>query len=183
MMLRTIGDNELKLKVGDITEQKTDAIVNAANGTLMGGGGVDGAIHQRAGKKLLEECKQVRENQLGGSELATGKAVMTKGYNLPASFVIHTVGPVWNGDKEKKEELLANCYRNSLELAVGYKLTSIAFPSISTGVYHFPVDLAARTALKEVVSFLESHAVGSVVFVLFSESDYQVYAKELENLK
>ncbi|HLS07748.1 O-acetyl-ADP-ribose deacetylase, partial [Lentibacillus sp.] len=147
-MKTEINGNTLELLTGDITKLETDAIVNAANGTLMGGGGVDGAIHRAAGKELLEECKRVREEQLNGEKLPTGEAVITSGYNLPAKYVIHTVGPVWNERDNNQDEQLAKCYWNSLDLAMEKQAISIAFPSISTGVYSFPVDLAAETALK-----------------------------------
>ena len=150
-----IETNQLTLMVGDITNQETDVIVNAANGTLMGGGGVDGAIHRKAGKELVKECKEIREKKLDGKELATGKAVITKGYNLPAHFVIHTVGPVWSGDKANKDELLRDCYLHALTIAAKKGLSSIAFPSISTGVYHFPIDRAANIALSTVINFLQ----------------------------
>lgn len=178
----TIGKNKLVLEVGDITKQETDAIVNAANGTLMGGGGVDGAIHRKAGKELVQACKKVREQELDGEKLATGEAVITKGYDLPARFVIHTVGPVWSGMKKDKGELLSACYRNSLQLAAQHNLASIAFPSISTGVYRFPIEYAAQTALGTVMQLLENQRFGKVVFVLFSESDYEVYAAAFKEL-
>jgi len=159
----------IKIIKGDITKIKTDAIVNAANKTLLGGGGVDGAIHKAAGPELLEECKK-----LGGCK--TGEAKITKGYNLPAKYVIHTVGPVWRDGKENEEDKLATCYRNSLELAVENKIKSVAFPSISTGAYGFPIEKAAPIALKEVKKFLEENdVIKEVIFVLFSEKDFQVY--------
>jgi len=161
--------SKIKIINGDITKVKTEAIVNAANTMLLGGGGLDGAIHRAAGPKLLEECKK-----LGGCE--TGEAKITKGYNLPAKYVIHTVGPVWQGGKQGEEEKLASCYRNSLKLAIKNKIKSIAFPSISTGAYGFPIEKAAPIALKEVRKFLEENdAVEEIIFVLFSERDFQIY--------
>lgn len=204
----TINDNKLALMVGDITKQETDAIVNAANGSLLGGGGVDGAIHRAAGPELLQTCKKVRQELLRDNYLPTGEAVMTKGFNLPASYVIHTVGPIWE-EAGNEEELLANCYENSLMLALtlkgdganvvdknggllstempksdssGSKQLSIAFPSISTGVYRFPIDLAAETALKTISDFLSKYTFGKVVMTLFSEDDYHVYENALKKL-
>lgn len=182
-MEANIETNRLILMVGDITNQETDAIVNAANGTLMGGGGVDGAIHRKAGKQLVEACREIRKNQLNDEELPTGEAVMTKGYNLPANYVIHTVGPVWSGDKEDKDDLLKNCYLHSLTLAADKGLTSIAFPSISTGVYHFPIERAANIAISTVINFLKLFKFDKVIFTLFSEEDYQVYANALKELQ
>src|SRR5262245_54260636 len=140
----------IKIEVinADITTLEIDAIVNAANESLLGGGGVDGAIHRAAGPKLLEECRKI-----GGCP--TGEARLTKGYNLPAKFVIHTVGPVWHGGKHGEDELLAGCYRHSMSLALREKLRSIAFPAISTGVYSFPIDRAAGIAANEVIRFLQ----------------------------
>jgi len=160
---------KIKIIKGDITKVKADAIVNAANKTLLGGGGVDGAIHRAAGPKLLEECKK-----LGGCE--TGEVKITKGYNLPAKYVIHTVGSVWRRGREDEEEKLASCYRNSLKLAVENNIKSIAFPSISTGAYGFPIEKAAPIALREIKKFLEENdAIKEVIFVLFSEKDFQIY--------
>ncbi|HEY4600698.1 MAG TPA: O-acetyl-ADP-ribose deacetylase [Cerasibacillus sp.] len=170
-----INGNELILMTGDLTKQKTDAIVNAANGTLMGGGGVDGAIHNVAGPELLKECKQIREHQLNGKYLPTGEVVITKGYDLPAKYVIHTVGPIWSQSKSNQDELLAKCYRNSLQLALDKELTSIAFPSISTGAYRFPIELAATIAMRTIIDFLKSHLFGQVIMTLFSEEDYDAY--------
>ena len=147
-----------------------DAIVNAANSSLLGGGGVDGAIHRGAGKELLEECRL-----LGGCK--TGQAKITKGYQLPCTYIIHTVGPVWNGGTHSEEELLASCYRNSLQLAVEHHVRQIAFPSISTGIYHFPVELAAETAANEMDRFLKEHdgELDRIVWVLFDERTKLIY--------
>ncbi len=181
-LVATIGQNGLKLMVGDITLQKTDVIVNAANGTLLGGGGVDGAIHKAAGEELLDACKRVREEELSGRQLPTGEAVITKGYNLPASYVIHTVGPVWEGGAANEPTLLASCYENAMQMALKHQLTSIAFPSISTGVYRFPIEFAADIALTTLVSFLKEHHFGQVVITLFSEADYDVYKTSLKKI-
>jgi O-acetyl-ADP-ribose deacetylase len=166
----------IEIAQGDITRQKVDAIVNAANTTLLGGGGVDGAIHRAAGPKLLEECRT-----LGGCP--TGEAKITKGYNLPARWVIHTVGPVWHGGKHGEDELLASCYRKSLELAVEKGISSIAFPAISTGVYGFPLDRATRIAAREVSSFLSKNpSIEKVVFVCFDKHTYDLYSKLLREV-
>jgi len=154
---------------GDITKLKVDAIVNAANSSLLGGGGVDGAIHRTAGPKLLEECRK-----LNGCK--TGEAKITKGYNLPANFVIHTVGPVWNGGNYNEDKLLTNCYLNSLKLAVENKIKSIAFPAISTGVYGFPLERAAQIAIKTVKKFIQSDkSIQKIIFVCFDDRAYQTY--------
>ena len=166
----------IKVIQGDITELAVDAIVNAANSTLLGGGGVDGAIHRAAGPKLLAKCAT-----LGGCK--TGDAKITPGYNLPARHVIHTVGPVWHGGGSGEPELLASCYRRSLEVALENGVTSIAFPAISTGVYRYPKDHACRIALGTVAQFLKSHAeMEKVVFVCFSPEDLACYEAELARL-
>lgn len=159
----------------DITTLNVDAIVNAANSTLLGGGGVDGAIHRAAGPALLEECRS-----LHGCK--TGEAKITKGYNLPAKYVIHTVGPVWRGGTNHEAEKLANCYRNSLLIADKYLIKSIAFPSISTGVYGYPFRSAAKIAIQTVNSYLPHHPqIEKVIFCCFSLNDFQIY-NELLNL-
>lgn len=166
----------LKTILGVITEvTDVEAIVNAANRSLLGGGGVDGAIHQAAGPALLEECRS-----LHGCE--TGEAKITKAYDLQVKHIIHTVGPVWQGGAEHEEELLANCYYNCLKLAEEKGITSIAFPSISTGVYHFPVQLAAKIAVHTTVRFLneEDHHIKLVEWVLFDTKTEMIYSKEVD---
>ena len=161
--------NRIEVIEGDITRQPVDAIVNAANTTLLGGGGVDGAIHRAAGPQLLEECRT-----LGGC--ATGQAKITQGYRLPARWVIHTPGPVWRDGQHGEDELLANCYRNALALAVQHKVRSIAFPAISTGVYGFPLERATRIAVREARQFLARHeTLEKVVFVCFGQDAYRCY--------
>ena len=164
----------IKLHQGDITKLEVDAIVNAANKSLLGGGGVDGAIHRAAGKELLEETKS-----LGGCN--TGDAKITNGYQLPAKHVIHTVGPVWNGGSKGEPENLASCYQRSLEIAVENKVKSIAFPNISTGVYGFPKDKAAEIALNEVRHFLkEDNAIEQVIFCVFDDENYKIYQQKMK---
>lgn len=161
----------IEVTLGDITQQQVDAIVNAANETLLGGGGVDGAIHRAAGPELVAECRT-----LGGC--ATGNAKITKGYKLPAKFVIHTVGPVWGGGTRGEDDLLASCYRKSLELATVHAIKSLAFPCISTGVYRFPQERAAKIAVGEVQKFLEKNtAMEKIVFVCFQLQDFEIYEK------
>lgn len=166
----------IELFKGDITSLKVDAIVNAANTSLLGGGGVDGAIHRAAGKELLVECRT-----LNGCK--TGDAKITKGYNLPAKFVIHTVGPVWNGGKSGEPEKLASCYRRSLEVAVENSVKTISFPNISTGVYGYPKTEAAKVAIHTVVSFLKNNTeIEQVIFCVFDEDNFNIYKEELKNL-
>jgi O-acetyl-ADP-ribose deacetylase len=156
---------------GDITKLTVDAIVNAANSSLLGGGGVDGAIHRAAGAELLAACRQ-----LDGCE--TGKAKITGGYQLPAKYVIHTVGPIWDGGNAGEPELLASCYRESLALAVENHLQTIAFPAISCGVYGYPIDRAAEVALETVYTFLgQDRSIAGVSFVCFSDTDYDAYVE------
>jgi O-acetyl-ADP-ribose deacetylase len=171
-----IGKAALELLLGDITGQDTDAIVNAANRSLLGGGGVDGAIHRAAGPELLAECRT-----LGGCE--TGDAKITKGYRLKARHVIHTVGPIYRGEGKKAPALLAGCYRRSLEVANANSLKSVAFPSISTGAYGYPLEEAATVALQTVKVFLQSHeGIEQVRFVLFGEEAYRAYEKALRKV-
>lgn len=167
----------IQLIKGDITKVQADAIVNAANSSLLGGGGVDGAIHRAGGKAILDECILIRNKQ-GGCK--TGEAVITTGGNLPAKYVIHTVGPVWNGGNNNEQQLLANAYINSLKLAAEHNLQTIAFPNISTGIYHFPKDLAADIAVKTVQGFLQnSSAVKTITFVCFDDENYGLYKSRL----
>lgn len=167
---------QLQIRQGDITQLAVDAIVNAANSSLLGGGGVDGAIHRAAGPGLLAECQTLRG-------CPTGEAKITGGYQLPAKYVIHTVGPIWRGGQQNEEELLARCYRNSLALAVQHNLKSVAFPSISTGVYGFPIQRACRIALGEIKHFLDNNTVvETVIAVCFSTSDYNDYLKAAQEM-
>jgi O-acetyl-ADP-ribose deacetylase (regulator of RNase III) len=172
-----VSKTKIRIVQGDITEQGTDAIVNAANSSLMGGGGVDGAIHRKGGPKILEECKKIREITWPDG-LPTGKAVITTGGKLKARYVIHTVGPVWHGGKHGENELLAEAYKNSLKLAVSKGLKTIAFPSISTGAYGYPIEKASKIALKAVKEFLEKDDhLNEVLLVLFSKPDLETYEK------
>ena len=162
---------------GDITRVKADAIVNAANTSLLGGGGVDGAIHRAGGPAILQECILIRDKQ-GGCQV--GEAVITTAGDLPAKYVIHTVGPIWNGGRTQERELLANCYHNSLLLAKQNNVKSIAFPNISTGVYHFPKNEAAEIALQEVKKFISrDHTIESILFVCFDDENYLIYERLL----
>ncbi|MFW5886288.1 MAG: O-acetyl-ADP-ribose deacetylase [Bacteroidota bacterium] len=159
----------IELIKGDITQQNVDAIVNAANNSLLGGGGVDGAIHRAAGSKLLEECRTL-------NGCATGEAKITKGYELASKYVIHTVGPVWKGGHNNEAELLASCYENSMKLAFEYRLETIAFPNISTGVYHFPKQQAAEIAIETINSFIKRESIlKKVIFVVFDDENLKIY--------
>jgi O-acetyl-ADP-ribose deacetylase (regulator of RNase III) len=180
---REVIINQARLAIiqGDITRQATDAIVNAANPGLMGGGGVDGAIHRAGGQAILEECRQIVARQ---GRLPTGQAVITTGGSLTAKHVIHTVGPIWRGGNKGEATLLESAYRESLKLAAEQKLNSVSFPSISTGVYGYPVAEAAGVAIRTVASFLSGQAtpVKEVVFVLFDPVTYQAYHSALEEV-
>jgi O-acetyl-ADP-ribose deacetylase len=175
-----VGQATLSIIQGDLTLQDTDAIVNAANSGLMGGGGVDGAIHRAGGPAILEECRKIVEKQ---GRLPPGQAVITSGGRMKARHVIHTVGPIWAGGGQHEPELLASAYRESLRLAAANNLTSVSFPSISTGAYGYPIDPAARIALKEVNTFLSrSSSVKEVVFVLYGETNFKAYEAALAEM-
>ncbi|OHB99632.1 MAG: O-acetyl-ADP-ribose deacetylase [Planctomycetes bacterium RIFCSPLOWO2_12_FULL_39_13] len=174
-----VGNTIVNLIQGDITLQDTEAIVNAANTSLLGGGGVDGAIHRAGGPKILEECKEIRAKQ-GGCPI--GEAVITTGGNMKTRYVIHTVGPVWSGGKRNEDQLLRNAYYNSLNLAKEKGIKSVSFPSISTGVYRFPIERAAQIALNTVKDFVQEHGFEEIRFVLFSEGVLKVYEGALKKL-
>jgi len=176
-MEKIFGETQLTLKIGDITKEEVDAIVNAANSTLLGGGGVDGAIHRAGGPEILEECRKIREKQGG---CPTGEAVATTGGRLHAQYVIHTVGPVWQGGSHQENELLASCYRNSMVLAARLKCRSVAFPSISTGAYGFPVQRASKIAITTITEQIPKLNLEEVRVVLFSEADFDVYRQAAE---
>ena len=178
---RIAPERFLELAIGDITHETTDAIVNAANSSLLGGGGVDGAIHRAAGRELLEQCKKIRAQR---GSLPAGQAVSTAGAKLRAKFVIHTVGPVWYGGESNEPNTLASCYRESLRLAHELELASISFPSISTGAFGYPVHDAAQVALRAVVDGLQapSHSVTLVRFVLFDSHSHRAYKQSAEKL-
>lgn len=179
MTSRVFGATRVELVRGDITHETVDAIVNAANSSLMGGGGVDGAIHRAGGPAILEDCRQIREQQ---GPLPPGEAVITGAGRLHCRHVIHTVGPVWDGGDRGEPEVLARCYRNSLALAAAYGLRSVAFPSISTGIYGYPVAEAAAVALGAAKEALEAGSPLELVrWVLFSDGDLQAYARVLES--
>ncbi|MEO8399133.1 MAG: O-acetyl-ADP-ribose deacetylase [Ignavibacteriaceae bacterium] len=168
-------EDKIEIAKGDITKFKVDAIVNAANTSLLVGGGVDGAIHRAAGPQLLEYNKK-----LGGC--SKGEAKISPGFNLPAKFIIHTVGPVWDGGKNNEPELLANCYKNSLRLAIENNAKTIAFPAISTGIYHFPLEQATKIALTETKKILQNNSsIEKIIFVCFDEKTFEVYKNFLKN--
>ncbi|MDQ0783797.1 O-acetyl-ADP-ribose deacetylase [Chryseobacterium sp. W4I1] len=167
---------KIELIKGDITKIQADAIVNAANSSLLGGGGVDGAIHRAGGKQILEECIQIRNRQ---GKCRTGEAVVTSAGNLPAKYVIHTVGPVWNGEEDKSSKLLEDSYRNSLQLAESLGIKTIAFPNISTGIYKFPKELAGKIAVETIKNF-QSDSIEKVIFVCFDDDNEKIYKKLLD---
>jgi len=177
----TVNQAKLCIIQGDITRQDTDAIVNAANSSLMGGGGVDEAIHRAGGPAILEECKQIVARQ---GRLPTGRAVMTTGGNLKARYVIHTVGPIWRGGNKREPELLASAYQESLKLAMENQLSSVSFPSISTGAYGYPVDKASRIAIRVIIASLRQSvtSVKEVAFVLFDSQTFRVYSLALNEI-
>ena len=171
-----VNKSRLELVKGDITQEDTEAIVNAANRSLLGGGGVDGAIHRAGGARILEECRKLGDCETGDSKITTGG-------NLKAKYVIHTVGPIYRGGKQGEEKLLASCYRRSLEIAGENGIKAIAFPSISTGAYGYPIKEASRIALSTVIDYLWKHSeIALVRFVLFSSSDFGIYQQTLKNL-
>ena len=180
-MERVFQNGKVQLIRGDITREATDAIVNAANSSLLGGGGVDGAIHRAGGPAILAECKAIRESR---GECPPGEAVLTTGGRLPARYVIHTVGPIWRGGDRGEPEILASCCRNSLRLAVENGVRSIAFPSISTGAYGYPVEMAASVSLSAVATFLRTEEKAPVLvrFVLFDAGTLRAYRQALEVL-
>ncbi len=166
----------LRITLGDITKIEADAIVNAANTSLLGGGGVDGAIHRAAGPRLLAECRML-------SGCKTGQAKITKGYQLPAKYVIHTPGPVWNGGKKKEEQLLKNCYENCLKLAAEHGCRTVAFPSISTGIYQFPLEKASIIAVETILEFLVLHPDMDVQMICWDRETFQYYKNALAMAK
>ncbi|MDM1363211.1 O-acetyl-ADP-ribose deacetylase [Myroides marinus] len=173
-------EERMRIIQGDITQITVDVIVNAANSSLLGGGGVDGAIHRAGGEDILAECRMIRAKQ---GSCATGEAVITTAGRLPAKYVIHTVGPVWNGGSKNEEQLLESCYHNSLLLAVKHNCETIAFPNISTGIYGYPKELAAKVAIRTVESFLQTNkGIKEVVFVCYDFENFSIYKKELKEM-
>jgi O-acetyl-ADP-ribose deacetylase len=171
-----MNNNQIQVILGDITRQKVDAVVNAANESLLGGGGVDGAIHSAAGRELELACRKIHDEK-GGCK--TGDAVITTGGNMPAKFVIHTVGPVWRGGKQKEAELLSSAYLSSLRLAAENGIKTIAFPNISTGIYGFPKEPASKIAVSTVIDFLNNNktSIEKVIFVCFDRENFELYEK------
>lgn len=170
---------KLELIIGDITKLQVDAIVNAANSSLLGGGGVDGAIHRAGGKDILEECIKIRNKQ-GGCK--TGEAVITTGGNLPARFVIHTVGPKWNSGENDEEEFLKKCYLNTLQIAISNNIKTMAFPGISTGIYGFPKEKAAEIAIETILRYPEKDKIDRIIFVCFDQENYSIYNQKLKTI-
>ncbi len=180
--MRSFAEGRIIVETVDITLAKVDAVVNAANSTLLGGGGVDGAIHSRGGPTIVEECRDIRRHRYPDG-LPPGKAVVTGAGRLPSKYVIHTVGPVWRGGNENEDDVLANAYRNSLLLAGETGIRTVAFPAVSTGIYGFPMDRAARIAFATVRDYLASHGLPRTVhFVLFSDRDMRVFLREISGL-
>jgi O-acetyl-ADP-ribose deacetylase len=171
---------KIQLIKGDITKVVADAIVNAANSSLLGGGGVDGAIHRAGGKAILDACVEIRNRQ-GGCK--TGDAVITTAGNLPAKYVIHTVGPVWNNEQKKETLLLAQCYENVLLLAIEHGIKTIAFPNISTGIYHFPKEKAATIAIETVLNFAQIEELEEIIFVCFDDENYEIYQQKTNTIQ
>ena len=170
----------IRIVQGDITKIAVDAMVNAANSSLLGGGGVDGAIHRAGGAAILEECMKIRQTQ-GGCDV--GEAVITTAGNLPARFVIHTVGPVWHGGQNDEDRLLANAYRNSLQLAIAHHVETISFPNISTGVYGFPKERAAKIAISAAIDFIKQpHPFKEIIFVCFDNENFNIYKRYASNV-
>ncbi|EOD01551.1 O-acetyl-ADP-ribose deacetylase [Caldisalinibacter kiritimatiensis] len=172
-------DTQIKVLQDDITKQDTEAIVNAANSSLMGGGGVDGAIHRAGGPQILEECKEIRKTK---GKCPTGEAVITSGGNLRAKYVIHTVGPIWHGGDNNEPQLLKNAYKNSLILAYNNNINSISFPSISTGAYRYPIEKASDIALTAVKEILDKHSFKEIRFILFSKNDFDIYKRKINHI-
>lgn len=177
--MREFLNSLVVVKIGDITEEDTDAIVNAANSSLMGGGGVDGAIHRKGGPKILEECKKIRQTRYPNG-LPTGEAVATTGGNLKAKYVIHTVGPIWSGGKSGEEKLLENAYKNSLKLAEDLNCQTISFPAISTGVYGYPKEEAAKVVCKVLREYSKNPKLKKIYLVFFSQQDFETFVKIAE---
>jgi O-acetyl-ADP-ribose deacetylase (regulator of RNase III) len=174
----TLDKMKIQVIQADITTLKVNAIVNAANSSLLGGGGVDGAIHRKGGNEILEACKKIRSQQ---GKCKTGNAVITTAGKLPANYVIHTVGPVWNTGGNDKKELLSNCYKNSLKLAIEHNIKTIAFPNISTGIYKFPKRLAAEIAIQTISAYKHKNKIDELYFCCFDQENYEMYRELLKN--